>query len=49
MKRKQFVKGMQELAQEGAIQIFREPGAGMESVIVRRGRRPAVRRARSSA
>ena len=34
MKRKQFVKGMEELAQEGAIQIFRELGAGMESVIV---------------
>ena len=25
---------MEELAQEGAIQIFREPGFGMESVIV---------------
>ena len=25
---------MQELAQEGAVQIFREPGTGMESVIV---------------
>ena len=34
MKRKQFVKGMEELAQEGAVQIFRELGAGMESVIV---------------
>ena len=34
LKRKQFVKGMEELSQEGAIQIFREPGAGMESVIV---------------
>ena len=34
LKRKQFVKGMEELAQEGAIQIFREPGFGMESVIV---------------
>lgn len=34
LKRKQFVKGMQELAQEGAVQIFRELGAGMESVIV---------------
>ena len=34
MKRKQFIKGMEELAQEGAIQIFRELGAGMESVIV---------------
>lgn len=34
LKRKQFVKGMEELAQEGAIQIFREVGAGFESVIV---------------
>lgn len=34
LKRKQFVKGMEELAQEGAVQIFRELGAGMESVVV---------------
>ena len=34
MKRKQFVKGMEQLAQEGAIQIFKELGMGMESVIV---------------
>ncbi len=34
LKRKQFVKGMQELAQEGAVQIFREFGTGLESVIV---------------
>ena len=34
LKRKQFVKGVEQIAQEGAIQIFREPGAGMESVIV---------------
>ena len=34
LKRKQFVKGMEQLAQEGAIQMFRELGAGMESVIV---------------
>jgi len=33
LKRKQFVRGMHELAQEGAVQIFREPGFGMESVI----------------
>ena len=26
MKRKQFVKGMEQIAQEGAIQIFREVG-----------------------
>ena len=34
LKRKQFVKGMEQLAMEGAVQIFRELGAGMESVIV---------------
>lgn len=34
MKRKQFVKGMEQIAQEGAIQIFREIGGGMEEVIV---------------
>lgn len=34
MKRKQFVKGMEQIAQEGAIQIFKEPGAGFEEVIV---------------
>ena len=34
LKRKQFIKGMEELAQEGAVQIFRELGTGMESVIV---------------
>ena len=34
MKRKQFVKGMEQIAQEGAIQIFKEPGGGMEEVIV---------------
>ena len=34
MKRKQFVKGMEQVAQEGAIQIFRELGGGMEEVIV---------------
>ena len=34
MKRKQFVKGMTQIAQEGAIQIFQEPGSGMEEVIV---------------
>jgi peptide chain release factor 3 len=33
LKRKQFVKGMQELSQEGAVQIYRRPGFGMESVI----------------
>lgn len=34
MKRKQFAKGMEQIAQEGAIQMFIEPGAGMEKVIV---------------
>ena len=34
MKRKQFIKGINQIAQEGAIQIFREPDHGMEEVIV---------------
>ena len=34
MKRKQFDKGMTEIAQEGAIQIFHAPGSGLEEVIV---------------
>lgn len=34
MKRKQFVKGITQIAQEGAIQIFRELDSGMEEVIV---------------
>ena len=34
MKRKQFAKGMMQIAQEGAIQIFFEPGGGMERVVV---------------
>ncbi len=34
MKRKQFAKGMTQIAQEGAIQIFFEPGTGMERVVV---------------
>ena len=34
MKRKQFVKGVTQIAQEGAIQIFHEPDTGMEEVIV---------------
>ncbi|SER67987.1 peptide chain release factor 3 [Parafannyhessea umbonata] len=34
LKRKQFIKGMEEIAQEGAIQIFREWGMGMERVVV---------------
>ncbi|MCR4909633.1 MAG: peptide chain release factor 3 [Lachnospiraceae bacterium] len=34
MKRKQFVKGIMQIAQEGAIQIFQESGTGMEEIIV---------------
>ena len=45
MKRKQFLKGVEQIAQEGAIQIFKTPYSGMEEVIVGRGGHPAVRRA----
>ncbi|MBR2562502.1 MAG: peptide chain release factor 3, partial [Eubacterium sp.] len=34
MKRKQFVKGIEQIAQEGAIQIFQQIKGGMEEVIV---------------
>ena len=34
MKRKQFVKGITQIAQEGAIQIFQEYPTGMEEIIV---------------
>ncbi len=34
MKRKQFVKGIEQIAQEGAIQIFQEFHTGMEEIIV---------------
>ena len=34
MKRKQFIKGTEQIAQEGAIQIFKKPETGMEEVIV---------------
>ncbi len=34
MKRKQFVKGTTQIAQEGAIQIFQDINSGMEEVIV---------------
>jgi len=34
MKRKQFVKGITQLTQEGAVQLFQQAGAGMESYIV---------------
>ena len=35
MKRKQFEKGILQIAQEGAIQIFHEPYTGVEEVIGR--------------
>ena len=34
MKRKQFLKGAEQIAQEGAIQMFKTPYSGMEEVIV---------------
>ena len=34
MKRKQFIKGVTQIAQEGAIQVFRELFIGMEEIIV---------------
>ncbi len=34
MKRKQFIKGVNQIAQEGAIQIFQEFNTGMEEIIV---------------
>ncbi len=34
MKRKQFIKGIEQIAQEGAIQIFQEYNTGMEEIIV---------------
>ena len=34
MKRKQFVKGISQIAQEGAIQIFQELNTGLEEIIV---------------
>ena len=34
MKRKQFIKGINQIAQEGAIQIFQEYNTGMEEIIV---------------
>lgn len=34
MKRKQFIKGIMQIAQEGAIQIFQEFNTGMEEIIV---------------
>ncbi len=34
MKRKQFLKGIQQLAEEGAIQVFKRPNIGIEEYIV---------------
>ena len=34
MKRKQFIKGVNQIAQEGAIQIFQEFNTGMEEIIL---------------
>ncbi len=34
MKRKQFVKGITQVAQEGAIQVYKELHIGMEEIIV---------------
>lgn len=34
IKRKQFIKGINQIAQEGAIQIFQEYNTGMEEIIV---------------
>lgn len=34
MKRKQFIKGINQIAQEGAIQIFQEYNTGVEEIIV---------------
>ena len=34
MKRKQFIKGTEQIANEGAIQVFRDLGGGMEEVFV---------------
>jgi peptide chain release factor 3 len=34
MKRKQFEKGIEQIAQEGAIQIFHQPNSGFEEIIV---------------
>lgn len=34
MKRKQFVKGVTQISQEGAIQVFKEDFVGMEEIIV---------------
>lgn len=34
MKRKQFMKGVYQIAEEGAIQIFKEPDIGVETLVI---------------
>ena len=34
MKRKQFVKGISQISEEGAIQVFKQPDIGVETIIV---------------
>ena len=34
LKRKQFIKGMEQLAQEGTIQIYKEPSIGTETYVI---------------
>lgn len=34
MKRKQFVKGLDQLSEEGAVQLYKQPGIGTETYIV---------------
>ncbi len=34
MKRKQFIKGVTQISQEGAIQVFKRPNIGVEEIIV---------------
>ncbi len=34
MKRKQFIKGISQLSEEGAIQVFKQPDTGMESIVI---------------
>lgn len=34
MKRKQFIKGINQLSEEGAIQVFKQPDTGMESIVI---------------
>jgi peptide chain release factor 3 len=34
LKRKQFVKGITQLSEEGAIQVYKQPNSGMEELIV---------------